>query len=440
MSHVSTFTLASMLLAATVASAEGLTYYGGVEQLLREHCVVCHTPGGLAPFSLTTHRQAAQHAAEIRRAIETGVMPPSLLVGNHRQFERDRRLTESEQRELLRWIADDCPAGTPPIKDVQRLPATSPAETDRLLVLHPAPLGARGPAGLLAADVETTDDAWVTAIEVRPRQLGFRHALLWLDLPLTSQVLEVDETGRDLRPRQLLPAFVRDRLLAPAPSALLRPAERAAAVAARDRRLLGVWAFDCLHQSLPADSALRLSPGSRLIVELETPVDGPAPLEVELHLASKQPQRLAVVAPVESVAVLGATKQESPRHGAFTVPVDCQLYALSPHADASCREMRVSLTTANGGAESLLWIEHWDPAWQTTYTYCRPLPVPAGSRLDVQMVCATTAREAGSSTPMLVGALLVPDHLEQYDELVRAMQRSQMQVAREPIKASRMVR
>jgi hypothetical protein len=256
--------------------------------------------------------------------------------------------------------------------------------------------------------------------------------LLWLDLPVTSPVLEVDNAGQQVH-RQLVPAWLRDRLLAPAPSAL-RPAERAAAIAARDRRLVGVWAADCLAQSFPEDSAICFPAGSRLIVET-TPADTPPALEIGLHVADSPPQRPAAVVAVEAITPRLATARGTPRQGAFQSPVDCELHVIAPHADASCREVRVNLTLPDGHSQSLLWIDRWNPRWETSYQYRRPLQIPARSRIDVQFVTASNDDAASASKPALVAAQLIPLHAGDYDELIRAMQRTQMNVAREPVKA-----
>jgi hypothetical protein len=302
------------------------------------------------------------------------------------------------------------------------------------LLLQVESLGPRVPANLLAADLNGTDDLWVTGIEVRPRQAGLHHVLLWLDLPVTSAVLEVDNAGQQVR-RQLLPAWLRDRLLAPAPSAL-RPAERAAAIAARDRRLVGVWGADCLAQAFPAESAMRFPAGSRLIVETSTTDATPA-LEIGLHVADAPPKRPAAVVAVEAVMPRLATTRGTPRQGAFQSPVDCELQIIAPHADESCREVRVNLTLPDGHSESLLWIERWDPRWETSYQYRRPLQIPARSRIDVQFVMDRDGDDTSpAGTPALVAAQLIPVQAGDYDELVRAMQRTQMTVAREPVKAA----
>jgi len=163
-------------------------------------------------------------------------------------------------------------------------------------------------------------------------------------------------------------------------------------------------------------------------------------LEVGLHLANTPPKRFATVVSVEAAPARIAGLPDSSRQGSFQTPVDCELHVLAPHADDACREVRVSLTLPNGRSESLLWIDHWESRWETSYQFRRPLQVPARSRIDVQFV--STVQRNGSlpaGGPALVAAQLVPVQAGDYDELVRAMQRAQMQVARQPVQ-SRLLR
>jgi len=427
-------------------AAEPVTFNRQIAPILHQHCAGCHRPGGAGPFPLFTHRDAQKHAARIREVVAGEEMPPWKAVGDHGEFVGDRRLSEDQKRLIDRWIAEGCLAGDrdqfpfPPL--VQE--AWQLGEPD--VVLRPTPLGSisltTNGTTLLAIDL-AQHDQWATAIEIHPRFIGFQHALLWLDLPLTSEVREVDDAGQAVRRTQLLPSWIRDRLLAPAPSALL-PAERAAAVAARDRRLVGVWAYDCLAQTFPEGTAFCLPARARLIVEMPV-VKSDAlstPLEIGLHLATEPPQRMVAVAAVEAAASGVGLTRESPRQGAFQVPVDCELHLLAPHADAACKEVRVGATLPDGRSESLLWIDRWNPRWETAYQYRRPLQVPARSRLDVQFLAAASraADLPAASGPTLVAAQLVPAHPADYDELVRAMQRAQMSVARLPVQNSRVRR
>lgn len=438
--------LALLAMPLVVGAGEEVTYRSHVAKIVGEHCAMCHRRGGAAPFALTSHRDVVAHAEEIRRVVASGEMPPWKAVGNHGEFMGDRRLSQDQKRLLERWLVAGCLEGD---AGPQVAVPAAPSDGWQLglpdYVIRPVPLG-DGEGTILAAELDWPSDGIVAAIEVRPRQAGFEHALLWLDLPVLSQVMEVDDAGEAVSRPALLPAWLRDRLLAPAPSAL-RPAERAKAIAARDRRLVGVWSYDCLAQSFGESTGFRFPVGSRLIVE--TPAlksDGlSAPLEIGLHFAEEPPKRMAATAAVEAFVPKSAVAGGLPCQGSFVVPVDCELQLLAPHASAACRELRVGLTLQSGRSESLLWIDRWEPRWETAYQYRRPLQVPAGSRIDVRFTLDTRShgRAAGGnmpSGPMLVAAQLTPLRLAEYDDLVRAIQRSQMSVARLPGQAPRALR
>lgn len=418
-----------LLASAPLHAGEDVTLYDQIAPIIHTRCAGCHRPGGTAPFALITHRDVASRADDVARAVKSGQMPPWKAIGRQGEFVNDRRLSEDQKQLLDEWQAVGAPAGQwrELRLDPKKVNAWQLGEPD--IVLKPGSLGSRVPTNLLAIDLDD-EDLWITGIEIRPQQAGPHHVLLWLDLPSTSQVIEVDDAGHLTR-RQLVPAWLRDRWLAPAPSAL-RPAERAAAVAARDRRLVGVWAADCLAQQFPPDSAMRFPRGSRLIVE--TTAEQAPPMEIGLHVSDIPPKRPAAVVAVEAVMPRLATGRSLPRQGAFQTPVDCELHVIAPHADDSCREIRVNLTLPDGHSESLLWIDQWEQRWETAYQYRRALQLPARSRIDVQFV-PKPGEEAQGSAVALVAAQLVPLQAGDYDELVRTMQRTQMTAAREPVKA-----
>src|SRR6478752_5761908 len=55
-------------------SAEGgaVTYAREVSRILQSHCVTCHRPGEIAPFSLTNYRQAAGWSSMIAEVVDEG--------------------------------------------------------------------------------------------------------------------------------------------------------------------------------------------------------------------------------------------------------------------------------------------------------------------------------------------------------------------------------
>src|SRR5262245_52724083 len=53
-----------------------VSYYDDVLPILNEHCVSCHTEGGLAPFVVDDYAEAKEWAASIASATSARTMPP----------------------------------------------------------------------------------------------------------------------------------------------------------------------------------------------------------------------------------------------------------------------------------------------------------------------------------------------------------------------------
>src|SRR5205823_2472689 len=69
------YTFRSFARAAPTQPIKAATW-ADVKPILAEHCVSCHTVGGVAPFPLTTAKDAHAYAQSILAATQLGVMPP----------------------------------------------------------------------------------------------------------------------------------------------------------------------------------------------------------------------------------------------------------------------------------------------------------------------------------------------------------------------------
>ena len=77
---------------STGAEPVGVTYYRDVKPLLDARCVQCHSPGNIAPFSLTTHEEAAPFAATLVDAAERARIAEALQRSNGHKGEAARIL------------------------------------------------------------------------------------------------------------------------------------------------------------------------------------------------------------------------------------------------------------------------------------------------------------------------------------------------------------
>ena len=109
---------------------------GDLFEASRKHparrCVACHRPGEIAPFALTTYKQAAGWAETIAEVVGDGRMPPWHASPAHGKFRNDAHLADDEKRLIAAWVADGAPEGDPrDCPDCRRMPTVgaSPSPT-----------------------------------------------------------------------------------------------------------------------------------------------------------------------------------------------------------------------------------------------------------------------------------------------------------------------
>lgn len=165
--------------ALPVPEDAGLTYAEDVAPIVIRHCVECHRPGGVAPFSLLTYEEVARRAEMIDEVVQQQRMPPwygSRSYGH--ELVNARGLTDQERRTLRGWVAEGSPPG-----ELDRAPAPPSA-------LPPATSGLAweiGEPDLVIQQIGETElpadgyvpykyvvlphvflrDTWVQAVEIR---------------------------------------------------------------------------------------------------------------------------------------------------------------------------------------------------------------------------------------------------------------------------------
>ncbi|MEC9004320.1 MAG: redoxin domain-containing protein [Planctomycetota bacterium] len=90
-----------------------VTYHEHVQPLLKKHCVQCHQPGEIGPFSLTDYQEVAGWAETIQEVVQLQRMPPWHASPRHGEFRNARFVSDQEKSLLRRWVAAGAPEGKP---------------------------------------------------------------------------------------------------------------------------------------------------------------------------------------------------------------------------------------------------------------------------------------------------------------------------------------
>ena len=223
-------------------------------------CSQCHHPGGSAPFSLLTYREARSHATQIAVVAKARVMPPWKVDPAGHKFIGLDPLTDSEIAILEKWVADGAREGNP-----RDLPA-APVRTGGwqlgkpdLVVTLPAPfvLPADGPdvSRVFVLPLPVDRRRYVRGIEFRANSPRVHHANIRVDATPASR--ELDE-------REAEPGY---------DGIILRSAVYP------DGHFLG-WTPGQAAPLLPAGLAWTLEPNSDLVVQVHlVPGGKPEPIQ-----------------------------------------------------------------------------------------------------------------------------------------------------------------
>ena len=74
-----------------------VTYSKQVARILNDRCVACHRTGEIAPFALTTYKQAAGWAETIAEVVRDGRMPPWHASPEYGKFRNDAHLADERK-------------------------------------------------------------------------------------------------------------------------------------------------------------------------------------------------------------------------------------------------------------------------------------------------------------------------------------------------------
>jgi len=356
---------------------EKITFNEHIAPVLHRRCVACHRPGEVGPFSLLTFADAQKRARQIAEVTASREMPPWHAGDTTPPMLWDRRLSAQEVSLLDQWhrsgAAEGDPAqapaaptfpvgwrlGPPDLELVMPEPFAVPAEGRDIYRTFVLPLGLE-------------DDAWVRAVELRPSAATVVHHIL----------VFIDPTGR---------AAAKDART---------PEPGYPGADTRDLRFVAAWAPGGGALTLPSDLAWSFPKGSNLVLQTHFHPSGKAEAEatrVAIHRADGPPphrHRIIQVPPMfsmlEGLEIPAGEKAHTLRDS-FVLPVDVDAFRVGAHAHFLGRRMSLTATLPDGTRQPLLEVPKWDFAWQDQYAYRQRIHLPAGTRLDAEVVWDNSA-------------------------------------------------
>jgi mono/diheme cytochrome c family protein len=168
----------------TRASQTAAPTWDAVAPIFAEKCAGCHTPGGIAPFSLRSARSAAAHADGILVMTQLGRMPPWMPGHDSPAYlDQSRRILTPAQKKLIaRWVRGGARLGTgrsvvpPPVDN--NAPGTTMTLTPSKSYLPKAAVGGLDDYHCFLLEPHLARDAYVTNAVIKPQQATIVHHVI----------------------------------------------------------------------------------------------------------------------------------------------------------------------------------------------------------------------------------------------------------------------
>jgi len=453
--------IVAFVLARGGGAASGPTYYKDVAPILDAKCTTCHHLGGIAPFSLTTEKDAKQYAAGIVQMTKAGLMPPWMpgadsapLVG------RDlRRLTPAELSTLTAWVAGGAPAGNP--SDLHAKPFLGVGLTGPGTTVTLAPPKAYTPHATGGAiddyhcfllDPKLTQNTYVTGALIKPQRTGIVHHVILYDASgaqaTAARQLNAESGGKGWScfggpnlPTDISDPGSLDRLGQPPWIAAWVPGHTTNNLPNGTGVLLhkGDLVVMQVHYNLieaagpdRSEAQLRLRPAATTkLIPLQTqliaaPVELPCPAGVTGALCNRNTAIQNEVKeygienayiPTALLQLCGKTLADYPQSvGTGTsISTSCDraitqpetIYGVAGHMHLRGRDIQVTLDPGTSKQQTLLHIPAWDFHWQDVYYLVHPISVGPGDTVRV----SCTFDNSKAAQPVINGKQLAPRYV-----------------------------
>jgi len=370
--RITPFFLLAWSLAAQGATVSGpVTFNGQVAPIIYRNCSSCHRPGEAAPFALLSYQDVAKKGKTIAKVTASHVMPPWKAETASYAYRDERRLTEEQIAQIQAWVKQDMPEGPGEKPEPPRFGSGWQLGEPDLVVEMPAAyhVPADGPDIYrnIAVPLGLTEDKWITAIDMKPSARTVVHHVLYF----------ADGNGRiHEKPQQ-----------GPEPGFNGMRAGGASIP-------LGGWAVGAQPHFFPEGLALSVPKGSDLVVQYHFHPTGKPEAEksrIGLYFAKKAPERTLtrIQMPPHYSLFSGldipAGEKDFVLRDSYTVPVAADVVGVGAHAHYLAKQMKMTATLPGGEAKTLLMIKDWDFAWQDRYFFQQLVPLPKGTRLEVEI-------------------------------------------------------
>jgi hypothetical protein len=344
------------------------TFTKDVAPILQKKCQNCHRKHQVGPFALETYEQARKRATDIAMVVSDRSMPPwKPAPGVGPKLKHDQSLSHEDIAILEAWAEAGAPKGDP--KHMPKPPEFAvgwklgPPD----LVLEPSenfvfPAGAPDTYRCFVLPTNLARDIYISAIDFQPGNPRIVHHINAF----------IDSTGDARQRDEAEPGIGYTSFSGPG---ITRYED------------LSFWAAGHVASHLPSGVGQRLPRQSDVVLQVHYHGTGKAEVDrtrVGVYF-SREPVKQALhwTTASNSEFQLAAGESNTEVKASWYIPTDVEVIAVSPHMHLLGSDMRITATPPRGRAFDLIHIPEWDPSWQSTYYFQKPVTLARGSIVNV---------------------------------------------------------
>lgn len=348
-----------------------ITYAEHIQPILHSHCISCHRPNDIAPFSLLSYEDVAPRAGFIEHVTSTKYMPPWRADSSFSHFKNENLLSEQDIQLIKQWVADGRPKGK--LKKRVSTDSAAPLETSSSEGVTYKRFSMQKPFGIQGDGKEqfrffhipfnNPDPLYITSIRFIPGNKKLvHHSRVMTDTTLAISGIDgmsADDTASYVFQSKPL----------------------------SDPFLFG-WVPGNDRIIFPANTTKLFYPHTDLLLNIHyapSPVNDTDSSIVELGFSSKRRER--------EIQTLTLT-EEYISNKPFVIPAnqivkfymrydplpqDISLISIMPHMHLLGKSFRAFAITPAGELIKLIHIPKWDFNWQMSYTFKTFTKLPKGT-------------------------------------------------------------
>lgn len=353
------------------------SYFRDVKPIVDAKCVPCHHEGAIAPYPLTTYEEVYFLREALRLAVTERTMPPWLAEDGCTDYVADRSLDDEQIDVLATWVDDGAPQGDP--KDegppLDTGPSYELSRVDRTLAMgveYTPPL-VPDDYRCFVIDWPEPQPSYLTGLRFNPgNDRIVHHGIVFVAGPEQSNAL-VDLDARDDGPGYT--CFGGPEVPA---------------------GWLGVWVPGTVGADFPADTGIRVEPGSKVVLQIHyAPLAGSGgdltTIDVKLDESVAREAWIQPWMNPEWYEPAGMTLPAGDPDVRVSVSLDPTLFVgggeplvmhtVGLHMHLLGTAGKIVLERGDGTDDCLLDIERWDFHWQGAYGLAEPRTIYPGDRI-----------------------------------------------------------